>query len=360
MARFATQVAVHRDCLAVRDRELALTYGELDSWANGIANETLARGGGGSNPVALFLPQGAPSIAGILGVLKSGSPYVSLDQQDPRSVRTSSSALTHGSCSRMQGMRHITRGSRRTARALRRRRRPRGSPGIEPSPDDIAYVFFTSGSTGKPKGVFDSHRNVLHNVLRYSNTLLIAPRDRLSLVQSPVFSGTVSTLFSGLLNGASLFPFRLDEHGVAGLARWLLAERVTLYHSVPAIFRALVQVEAGPFDDIRIVRLEGDRAASLDVELQRRHFPPRSVLVNGLGLTETGLVRQLFVSRNAAEEPGVLPVGYSVPGVDVVVVDDDETEVPSGTAGEMRRPERATSRSATGETTSSRRRCSGR
>ena len=48
---------------------------------------------------------------------------------------------------------------------------PGQSPDIQPSPEDVAYVFFTCGSTGKPKGVYDSHRNVLHNVLRYTNTL---------------------------------------------------------------------------------------------------------------------------------------------------------------------------------------------
>ena len=112
-------------------------------------------------------------------------------------------------------------------------------PGIETTPDALAYVFFTSGSTGRPKGVYDTHRNVLHNILRYTNTLQIAPTDRLSLIQSPSFSGTVSSLFGALLNGAAVFPFRLDQGGIGRLAGWMRGERITVYHSVPAIFRAL-------------------------------------------------------------------------------------------------------------------------
>ncbi len=45
----------------------------------------------------------------------------------------------------------------------------------EIDPDALAYVFYTTGSTGRPKGVADSHRNVLHNVMRYTNSLTIGP-----------------------------------------------------------------------------------------------------------------------------------------------------------------------------------------
>ena len=183
------------------------------------------------------------------------------------------------------------------------------NPGIKSSPEDVAYVFFTSGSTGKPKGVYDSHRNVLHNVLRYTNTLRISPADRLSLVQSPAFSGTVSTLFSALTNGASVFPFCLRERGIRAMGRWLLDQHLTIYHSVPSIFRSMVDVEPGPFTDVRVIRLEGDRATWHDVSLSRRHFADECVLVNGLGLTEAGLVRQFFVDRGTTIEEGVLPVG---------------------------------------------------
>ncbi len=84
------------------------------------------------------------------------------------------------------------------------------------SPDTLAYVFYTSGSTGAPKGVADCHRNVLHNVLRYTQSLKFAPGDVLSLVQNPSFSGTVSSLFGALLNGAAVAPFDLQGEGLVG------------------------------------------------------------------------------------------------------------------------------------------------
>jgi amino acid adenylation domain-containing protein len=334
-ARFKTQVAIHRDCLAVCDSRGSLTYGELDGWANGIAHLILDHAGGRPQPVPLLFAQGAASTAAILGALKSGKPYVPLEPDDPRSAH-----LVDG----VNASVVLTDAEHRDAALAAAGNRPvvvvdgagtATEPDIEMTPDALAYVFFTSGSTGRPKGVCDTHRNVLHNVLRYTNTLQIAPADRLSLVQSPFFSGTVSSLFSALLNGAAVFPFRFDQGGANRLAGWLRDERITIYHSVPAIFRALLRGEVGSFPDVRVVRLEGDRAASLDVELHRGHFDDDSVLVNGLGLTETGLIRQLFVDREVVVDPGILPVGYPVQDMEVLIVDENAEEVPPGAPGEI-------------------------
>ena len=334
-ARFAEQVAVHRFCLAVREPQRSLTYGELDAWANGIAHALLEETPVRSAPVSLMFAQGGASIAAILGTLKSGAAYASLDPSDPRGrefVERLNSAIVLTD----NEHRDIARAAAGKRPVLVVEEISAADPStIEPSPDDLAYVYFTSGSTGQPKGVCDCHRNVLHNVLRYTNTLSIAPSDRLSLIQSPSFSGTVSSLFGALLNGAAVFPFRLDDHGASRLADWLREERITIYHSVPAIFRALLRADTGGFPDARVVRLEGDRATALDVKLHRRSFRAGSILVNGLGLTETGLVRQYFVTPETPVDDGVLPVGYGVQDMDLRIVGDDAVEVPRGTIGEI-------------------------
>ena len=59
----------------------------------------------------------------------------------------------------------------------------------------------------------------------------------------------------------------------AELADYVDDAGVTVYHSVPTIFRSFLR-GARVFPRVRIVRLEGDRAAMLDVELFRRHFAP--------------------------------------------------------------------------------------
>ena len=200
-------------------------------------------------------------------------------------------------------------------------------------PSAAAYIYSTSGSTGRSKAVVDSHRNVLHNVWRYTNSLAIGPGDRLSLVQSSTFSGAVLSMFGALVNGAVCILFDVRRDGAAALGRWARDEA----DDVPRLTRAVPGpcADGERFPDIRVVRLEGDAASWSDVELFRARFDRGAVLVNGLGATETGLVRQFFVDHDTPLGTGGLPLGYPVPDMDVRLVDEDGDPVPPGDPGEI-------------------------
>ena len=208
------------------------------------------------------------------------------------------------------------------------------APGLVVAPEAGAYVFYTSGSTGRPKGVLDTHRSVLHNVMRYTNTLHLAADDRLTLLQGPAFSGAVSSLFGALLNGAACFPFDVGREGADRIPAWLAAEGITVYHSVPALFRQ-VAPHGAAFPALRLVRLEGDGASPRDLDLFQRHFTRDCVLVNGLGATECGLVRQFFFTPAHPLPEGVVPIGEAVEDMEIAVAGEDGRPVPSGTVGEI-------------------------
>ncbi len=211
---------------------------------------------------------------------------------------------------------------------------PEDDPPIVIAPDAFAYIYFTSGSTGRSKGVVDTHRNVLHNVRRYTNTLRISPLDRLSLVPSPGVSGAVSSLFGALLSGAAVLPFDVRGQGAAALGAWVARERITIYHSVPALFRQMA-VSGERFPHLRLIRLEGDQMTRRDWELYRERFPETCILVNGLGATECGLVRQFFIDTETPVADGVVPIGYPVEDMEVLVLDDHGQPVESGAVGEV-------------------------
>ena len=280
--RFEAQVDADPARTAVVAGTAAWSYGALDAAANAVAHALVARGPVGGRPVMLLIEQGPPLVAAILGVLKAGAVYVPLETAqggahvaavwteaepalilaDAAGVALAAAAVPGAPVLHLNAI--LACGAREDAG------RPLARPVTRIDPGAPACIYYTSGSTGRRKGVVNSHANVLHNVARYTNTLGIDRDDRLTLLQSPSFSGAVSSLFGALLNGAAGVLIDVHREGTAGLGAWLVRERVTIHHSVPALFRRAI-VGAPAFPDLRHVRLEGDAMSRADCLAQYLH-----------------------------------------------------------------------------------------
>lgn len=338
--RFDACVRRRAGAVALRFDGRSVSYRELDLRSNRIADAVLRRRGDGEEPVALLLGQGISAVAAILGLLKAGKAYVPID---PWMAPALMGRLLAASGAHLV-LTDATSGVDLAAAGLARDRvllvdeiapdAPADDPALGFTPDRLAYVFFTSGTTGEPKGVADCHRNVLHNVMRYTNSLRICADDRLSLIQSWSFSGTVSSLFAALLNGATLCLYDLRRDGLNRLAAWVKEEQVTIFHSVPHIFEHLV-APGEALASLRIVRLEGDKASPHHIDLFKRSLGAECVLVNGLGATETGIARQYFVTRQTEVGAGAVPVGYATQDMEVIVAGPDGRALPAGQVGEI-------------------------
>ena len=339
--RFEQQARRYANASAIRLQSGDVSYRELNAAANRAARMLRATAGDDSKPVALLTDQGYESIVWTLASLKAGICYAPLDQRLPESaLRSIIKDLNPGRsvaapqyCERVRGLAAndfavIQSDANRDSFSS-------DNLDLLVRPDSVACIFYTSGSTGAPKGIADCHRNVLHNVLRYTNSLRFAPGDILSLVQNPSFSGTASSLFGALVNGATAAPFDLQGEGLQTISQWLRYAQVTVFHGVPSIFRQLAD-PLTKFPSVRLIRLEGDRATPLDVAHFQANFQDSCTLVNGLGATECGLVRQFFIGKDTLPDAcAPLPIGYPVTDMTVRVVDEQGTEQPFGANGEI-------------------------
>ena len=160
----------------------------------------------------------APVIGAILGALKAGKFYVPLDPSLPHARLeyiledlTASYLVTN--------TKNLSLAKTLAGTALDLFNNddldhlPDTNPAVNVRPDHLSWVIYTSGSTGKPKGVMQTHRNVLHFMMNYTNGLRICADDRLTLLYSFSVNGGAHDIFAALLNGAALFPLDLKEEG---------------------------------------------------------------------------------------------------------------------------------------------------
>jgi amino acid adenylation domain-containing protein len=336
--RFEGVARAHPDRVAVRTSGQHWTYARLNATANRIARGLQAFPDPG-RPVALWLPAGPTLFAAMLATLKAGRFYVPLDPDlGPGRLRAilgeaeaaviltdrngaADAARLGGDGARIAPVEEIAAHG------------PLDDLGVAVSPDDLAYVLFTSGSTGRPKGVMQSHRNILHNVLKLSNGLGIVPDDRLTLLSSCSFGASVSDVYGALLNGAAVCPFPLSEDGLLRLRLFLAKEGITILHCVPSLFRQLAVSLDGSedFSRLRLIKLGGEPVLSSDFDLYREHFPRTCLFHVGLGSTEMNVMRQWFADHDSVCPTSIAPLGYAVDGTEVLLLDETGRPTSAGT-----------------------------
>ncbi len=279
----------------------------------------------------------APMIAAIFGVLKSGNTYVPLDLTHPK-----------------ERLAHILEDSQATALLTTRdtiavAKMLATGPlkiidineiddavstanlDLPILPNALAYILYTSGSTGQPKGVVQSHRNVLHHIANYTNSLHLNADDRLTLIPSYGFDAAVMDIFGALLNGATLYPMDVKEEDPTTLLARMVEEKITIYHSTPTVYRYLVASLTGREDlsAIRLAVLGGEEVLKKDIDLFRRHFSVNAIFVNGLGPTESTLALQYFINHETQVIGNIVPVGYPVQDTEILLLNEagEQTEI---------------------------------
>ena len=114
-------------------------------------------------------------------------------------------------------------------------------------------------------------------------------------------------------------------------------EGITVNHSVPSVFRQWASVLSGTEDisSLRLIELGGEATTVGDVELYKRFLPASCVFVNGLASNETGTITRYMIDHSTPITGNSVPVGFAVPGKDLLLLDDDGNEVPAGEVGEI-------------------------
>lgn len=318
---------------ALRLRNGAVSYGELQGRVNRAGNALKAAGVVPEQRVAILLPDSPEFVAAFIGAMKIGAVPVPINT----AARPAELAYMLGDC-RARAV--VTDDALQQSlpdgdwTILGDDDLAVGSAELQTFPtgvDEPCYWLYSSGTTGHPKGVVHLHGDMLACVTPYAEEVVgIEPDDVTFSVARLFFSyGLVNSLFLPLLAGASsaLMPERPD------VARTLEAVeyfRPTLFFSVPTSYAQLCA--AGDALAFASVRLAVSAGEPLPEPLYARWKSLTNVeVLDGLGSTEVGYI---YCSNLAgAVKPG--SSGRMLGDHHARVVDERGCDVPDGQSGEL-------------------------
>jgi len=341
--RFEQQVRKYPDQIAIKTRDRMVDYDTLNGTANRVARSILDKTADEENVICLLLEQGTDIIASIFAALKTGKIYVPLNPRYPaeRNAYLLEDSGTHLIVTNNKNLSFARELAKPPVKILNIDQMDTTvSPGnlnLDLSPDTLACILYTSGSTGQPKGVLDNHRNILHNMMIYTNGLHICKDDRMTIFHSCSFGASRLDMYGALLNGAALHLRDLEEEGISNIAPWLIEEEITIYHSTPTIFRHFISTLKGgeKFPRMRILHLGSEPVNVKDVELYQKHFHRGCLFLNRFGTTETGTVRLCFINHKTRLEGNHVPAGYAVADTEIIILDENNKEIKSDDIGEI-------------------------
>ena len=205
-------------------------------------------------------------------------------------------------------------------------------PPLAVDPFEPAAIAYTSGTTGRPKGAVHSHHNVL---------LPGAIKAHEQYFGTDCVQGVMLPLT--ILNLMVLAPLVAFQYGSCcvcmdslkpeEIARWVREERIGHFASVPTVIQDLLTSErVNPADLVTLGQPEigGAGIAQSFQQLYAERFGCRMTVA--YGMTEAPTI----VTRTSAD--GQLHddlCGTALEQVEIVIVDEDERVLPSGSVGQI-------------------------
>lgn len=202
------------------------------------------------------------------------------------------------------------------------------------SPDDIAVLQYTGGTTGVAKGAMLTHRNLVANMLQMDFILrALRPGQEIAITPLPlyhIFSFTVNCL--GMMSHGALNVLITNPRDIPGFAKELAQHRFTCMTGLNTLFVALMNnpdFQKLDFSTLKMT-IAGGMALQKSVADQWEKMTGNRI-AEGFGMTETSPV----VCVNPPNAIQVGTIGIPVPGTDIKIIDEDETELAIGESGEL-------------------------
>lgn len=331
---FEEQVTKNPDFIAAICNSEEITYMDLNTRANRIAEVLRDRGVQRDSLVAILVSRSVEMLAAILGVLKSGAAYLPLDPEYPeeriRFILEDSNAhillansnldsgisfhgevidLAHGSINQKSG---------------------ENLPNIN-NPKDLAYVLYTSGSTGKPKGVMISHDAVCNFMTGVTDKIRMEKGNSILALTTISFDIFVLETLLPLCYGLKVVIADEDHQKDPGLLRGLITDKnIDMLQMTPSTLQILMNElkNLSCFNSVKQVMIGGEAFPETLLRELRKVF--KGKIYNMYGPTET----TVWSAIKDLTEESCVSIGGPIANTQILIMNGDNLQ-PIGVAGEV-------------------------
>ena len=202
------------------------------------------------------------------------------------------------------------------------------------SADEVSDIMFTSGTTGVPKGVLTTHSRIIPMFENWIKLVDLREGDPY-LIINPFFHsfGFKAGFVAAILAGAAIIPMAIFD--VDKVIEHIEKDRVAFIPGPPTIYQSLLAKLDGRNFDHSSLHSAMTGAATVPPSLIERMY-------NELGfdrvLTAYGMTECTNITACQPDDPPELiahSCGKAIPGMEVIIADDEGHEVARGETGEI-------------------------
>lgn len=357
---FQRTVAKDPSRIAARCGGLSISYGELDSSSDRMAELLRREGSVRGETVLVFCERNLEFLTMALACFKAGAAYLAVDVGTPprrlarivaisgaRFILAHSTLPNGASIGALNDSLAVLLDDAREICVIDVSKAQAQTPSktFRPAtmhPDQPAYVIFTSGSTGEPKGVVVTSRGMLNNQLSKIDTFPLGPDDVIAQTASQSFDISVWQLLGGLLCGACVDIVPADVARDPGtLLKHVRSRGITVLECVPSMMSGMLASEIVPLPALRVMMATGE-AVDRSIAREWKSRYPDAALINAYGPAECADDVALHVEPAGTQITEIgqggehfFPIGRAVDNNHLCVLDSRLEPVPVGVAGEL-------------------------
>jgi amino acid adenylation domain-containing protein len=334
------QVERRPEAVAVVYGQREISYKELNSRANRLANYLKSRGLGPEQVVGVMVSRSVEMVVALLGVMKAGAAYLPLDADYPgqRLSYIMQDAKASLLLTEQSYANHLPEHNAEviyidTNRELIAQESDADLV-TQVTSRNLVYVIYTSGSTGAPKGAMLTHAGIVNCLCWMQETYGLDATDRFLMRTSLNFDPSVWELFWPLWVGGTVILAEQQRRQDLDYLTELIEEReVTSAYFIPSMLRAFLdESRRGTCRSLKRVICGGE---SLSIETAYQFFDKLDAeFHHSYGPTETSIAATEWTCRRESKRQ-IAPIGKPLGNIQVYILDALMQPGPVGVRGEL-------------------------